>query len=168
MEEAIKAFKEMIEEDYAEECSDLAICEDGHCSEECYVANKASVGIYKGILESPEYQALINSIPPKEDKPDGCRCDNPVAALGPFKGLCGVCHKKLWPEEPKKTEKQYKLSEMWKVWAREADAIGCFDEDRFETLEEARNWARIKLMVPDTVVAITRADATEFYEGEGL
>lgn len=72
-------------------------------------------------------------------------------------------------EEPKKT---YKLSEMWKVWhfpiCGDLNFIPVRSDD-FRNKEEAEHFASHWSEKRDGIVlAITRADATEFYEGEGL
>lgn len=68
-------------------------------------------------------------------------------------------------EEPKK---KYKLSEMWKVWHKE----DCKDGDQaiYNILYSSRELAisEAKEMYRPDLLAITPANATEFYEGEGL
>ena len=74
-----------------------------------------------------------------------------------------------WVEKPEK--KVYKLSEMRKVWYRNEQGSGNFRKDELHTTTltcsayAATQWIGYNGI---NVLAITRADATEFYEGEGL
>lgn len=75
-------------------------------------------------------------------------------------------------EEPKKEPegKRHRLSEMWKVWYR-PDRKGRAREDELDSqiltgsLENAKHWIGFNEI---KVIAITPADATSFYAGEGL
>lgn len=67
-----------------------------------------------------------------------------------------------WPER-----KIYKLSEMWKVWLRDIHDGSIFGGTTlFLTKKEA--YHRMKKFDSCEIIAITRSNATEFYEGEGL
>jgi len=73
--------------------------------------------------------------------------------------------------EPEK--KQYKLSEMWKVWFRHEITYGVDVEHLNCMFALSKTGAQViaeQMEYNDNSipVAITRADATEFYEGEGL
>ena len=68
-------------------------------------------------------------------------------------------------------KKKYKLSEMWKVWVlsdyetyKKIFAIS----DYFPSIDDAKNVVRGMSYPTEKALAITRADATSFYEGEGL
>lgn len=63
--------------------------------------------------------------------------------------------------------KQYKLSEMWKVWYAEDGKVG-IKTLVLETSSGADYYSDNLISNGCEVLAITRADATEFYEGEGL
>ncbi len=72
-----------------------------------------------------------------------------------------------------KSKKTYKISEMWRVWYRplplHATNIGFVSELSFKIFhleKQANAWSQNAGLVK--ILAITRADATEFYEGEGL
>jgi len=68
-------------------------------------------------------------------------------------------------DEEAEDKKVYKLSEMWKGWYRHECGV-CVDVFYYETVKQAYDNEGNEQGWP--VVAITRADATEFYEGEGL
>ena len=69
-----------------------------------------------------------------------------------------------WVEGPKKEEKIYKLSEMWRLWYWGVGPHGsCIKCDFYPELKQAKAQS-----TGYNAVAITRADATEFTEGEGL
>ena len=84
---------------------------------------------------------------------------------------------RILPQEDKPApKKQYKLSEMWKVWYHflrydvdDTDIEECgIQQTSFIHLHQAKKWAQHCSECGDTPVAITRADATEFYEGQNL
>jgi len=62
-------------------------------------------------------------------------------------------------------KKHYKLSEMWKVWFM-GGRDGIIVNAVFTSIVVAKSWMGDRGSL--TFIAITRADATEFYEGEGL
>lgn len=72
------------------------------------------------------------------------------------------------------TLKTYKLREMWKVWKKDTFRYGgenawCIVTEVYSHLEYAKlSVSQEQEMDGLEVLAITRADATEFYEGEGL
>lgn len=76
-------------------------------------------------------------------------------------------------EDKPEPKKQYKLSEMWKVWYRHEITYGV-DVEHLNCMfalskAEAQVIAEQMKYNDDSVpVAITRADAQEFYEGQGL
>lgn len=63
--------------------------------------------------------------------------------------------------------KYYKFSEMWRAWYVLANNSGYHCTPPHDTKAGAKAyWAQI--CDHPQLVAITRADATEFFEGEGL
>jgi len=68
----------------------------------------------------------------------------------------------VW-EEPKPEPKKYDLSQMWKVWR--GNSKGVYSDGNFFYSRVTAQYAAEALT---EVLAITRADATSFYEGEGL
>ncbi len=67
-------------------------------------------------------------------------------------------------EEPKEEKKTYKLSELWVGWLHNLERGNEFDRTRYFT-----SISDLKKAWPDGgFIAITRADATEFFSGEGL
>ena len=107
-----------------------------------------------------------------EERPDFLKAqeDKPEECNHPIMWRCEHCEEDK--PEPK-TEKQYKLSEMWKVWyvggLMYGDAIDYLDSHIVFGKGDAEQLAfHIELNDDGDVVAITRADATEFTEGEGL
>jgi len=85
---------------------------------------------------------------------------------------CRVCAKPITsqqarecsglPEEKKPEKQTYKLSEMWIAWEDEGDNR-ISQSSAFTVLQSAQTYAKHV-----DALALTRADATEFYEGEGL
>lgn len=67
--------------------------------------------------------------------------------------------------EPKKV---YKLNEMWCAWINPACAGSEIYHLKFFTKKAAQEYAIILKEAGEIPVAIIRADATEFFEGEGL
>ena len=66
MKQVIKDFIEMIEDDFDEWQSDLAICEIGKCGDACRNTNQAYVDAYIKLMESHEYEALKALMLPKK------------------------------------------------------------------------------------------------------
>lgn len=74
---------------------------------------------------------------------------------------------------PQQQKKVYKLSHLWKIWIRnerdnERDNELFIGERYYESFQGARQAASVPLYRTFKVIAVTRGDATECYEGEGL
>lgn len=120
------------------------------------------------------------------DKPDECegcaKVIEKIKTTNTISDTCRICYKQhhqpdadRWTgnmasgrfdlanvKEPSPEVKVYKLSEMWKVWYS-GGRDGVIYHILFNNIVDAR---RAISSLP--TIAITPADATEFYEGQGL
>ena len=107
----------------------------------------------------------------EEKKPEKL-CETNDEALGSGQVgnyVCKRCNKTMKSqaqlcvvEEKKPVKQTYKLSDMWVLWTRTARGVNIVKSCLIPTLEDAKN------MACNDAVAITRADAQEFFEGENL
>lgn len=92
-------------------------------------------------------------------KLDKCGCKHKQLPNGNIRlSICSTHRDIVKPEK-----KTYKLSEMWKGWYYFKDR-GIIQTPFFENKKEVADHTGMTT----TLLAITRANATEFYEGEGL
>ena len=126
-----------------------------------YKKASCEIAAYRIVEEKKFVDAKIIE---SKDKAEGCNC---VFNQDTYLKCCG----KKWAGdsivEEKKSEKQtYKLSEMWSGWWVNSQNIVTKCSLLYPTIECARS-----ILSSDeygSLIAITRADATEFTEGENL
>lgn len=183
MREAITEFKAMMEHRVATETDRAERCPDW----------EMSLLAITQIVEDIDYTALLASIetPIVEDKPDAegwikhnggkrpvgrdVRVRQRFTNESTSGDNTGIAGEMLWEsitaykivEEKKPEKRTYKLSEMYVGWWRVCvTGTICKSNNCYLTIDNARK--TLSSDVDGELVAITKADATEFYEGQNL